>query len=156
MQKFLENLYEAERILKRVDHIVYVTYPVIKDKRLLIQSFIESKNALAKCINSILRYEHIYKRIRISNDPNENLKIFKIKCAPRYNIQVQEIKLILELFDIAKKHKKSTMEFKRKQKIIILSENSKTKILTIEDSKRFLHLSKQILKKTKQNIIYDY
>ena len=149
MEKFLENLHEAEQLIKKIDHMVYVTYPLIQEKRLVLKIISETKNAIIKCINSILQYEYLYKRVRLTKDPKENMKIFKVKCAPRYNISIEEIKLMLELFDLIEKHKKSPFEFKKQEKIVILSENSSPKVIVIENAKEFLALAKGILIKSK-------
>jgi hypothetical protein len=149
MEKFLENLHEAEQLIKKIDHMVYVTYPLIQDKRLVLKIISETKNAIIRCINSILQYEYLYKRVRLTKDPKENLRIFKVKCAPRYNISIEEIKLMLKLFDLIEKHKKSPFEFRKQEKIVILSENSSPKIIVIEDAKEFLALAKGILLKSK-------
>ncbi len=153
MEKFLENLYEAEKIIKKIDHMIYITYPLIQDKRLILKTISEAKRAIIKCINSILQYEYLYKRIRLTKDPKENMRVFKLKCAPRYDISVGKIKIILELFDLVEKHKKSPFEFKKQEKIVILSEDSKPKVIVIEDAKKFLSLAKELLTKSKKLII---
>ncbi len=153
MEKFLENIFEAEKRIQKLDHIVHVSYPLIKDKRLLLRILVETKASIAKCINSILHYEYLYKRIKLSRDPNENLRIFKVKCAPKYDISFTEIKLMTELFNIIEKHKKSPFEFRKDNKIVILSENSTPKVIIFEDTKEFLTLAKVILDKTKRNIL---
>lgn len=149
MDNFLKNLHEAEEIIKRIGHMVYVTYPIIQDKRLILKIILETKNALVKCINSILQYEHMYKHITLSKDPKENMKIFKLKCSPRYSISIAQMNRIFEIFDIAEKHMKSPFEFKKHEKIIILSEDSIPNVITIENSKEFLNLAKEILEKSK-------
>ena len=151
MEKFIENLKEAEKIIKINDHMVYVTFPLIQDKNLLLKILLETKIAIAKCINSILQYEYLYKRIKIYKDAETNFKVFKEKCAPRYKITNQQTNLIIELFDLVEKHKKSPLEFMRNGKIVILSENLIPKTFTFEKTKEFLELSKDILKKTKEN-----
>ena len=155
MEKFLENLYEAEQSIKKIDHMIYVTYPLIQDKQLLLKIISDTKNVIIRCINSILQYEYLYKKIRLKKDPKENMKIFKLKCAPKYNISIEEIKLMLKLFDLVEKHKKSPFEFKKQEKIVILSKNSPPKIIIIENAKEFLALAKRILLKSK-NIIVLY
>jgi len=152
MEKFLENLQEAEKTIQTIDHIVYVTFPLIKDKRLLLKTLLETKIAVTSCINSILQYEYLYKRIRLYKDSKTNFQTFERKCALRYNISKEEISLIYELFDIAKKHKESEMEFVKNEKIIILTENLEPKTLTVEKIKQFLALAKDILIKTKKRI----
>ncbi len=148
--KFLENIYEAERIIRKIDHILYITYPIVKDKRLLLKTLVDTKIAITKLINFILQYEYLYKRIRLYKTPKENLRIFHEKCAPKYKITKQELKLISNLFYIVQKHKESPFEFRKKDKIVILSETSSSQIIVLENNKEFLEVAKQILQKTKQ------
>lgn len=152
MEKFIENINNAEKIVQTIDHMIYVTFPLIKDKKLLIKIILDSKIAVSNCISSILQYEYLFKRISLYKDPKTNFRIFEQKCAKRYQISEEEIKQILELFDIVKKHKESSFEFMKNEKVVILSEDLTQKIITIEKTKEFLILSKNILKKTKDTI----
>jgi len=150
MEKFLENIIAAEKKIQTADHMIYVTFPLIKDKRLLLKILQEIKNALIGCITSILQYEYLYKRITLYKDPKLNFKTFVEKCAPRYQIIKEEINLILELFDFIEKHKESPFEFLKDNKVVILSNNLKPKTLTVEKTKEFLMLVKNILRKTRE------
>jgi len=153
MEKFLENIQEAKKIIQTIDHMLYVTFPLIKDKRLLLKIFLETKTAVAKCINSILQYEYLHKRIILHKNPKANFRTFEEKCAPKYKIKKQEIDLIYKLFDVAEKYKKSSFEFIKDEKLIILSENLKPDVLTIENAKEFIILAKNILNKIKERIL---
>lgn len=150
MEKFLENLQEAEKIIQRIDHMLYVTFPLMKDKRLLLKILLETKIAVTKSINSILQYEYLYKRINLYQNSKRNFEIFQEQCAPRYSITKQEIKLILELFNLVEQHNQSPFEFIKNEKVVILSENLKVKTFTTEKTKEFLLLAKNILKKIKE------
>lgn len=150
MEKFLENIIAAEKKIQIVDHMIYVTFPLIKDKRLLLKILQEIKNAVMDCISSILHYEYLYKRITLYKNPKSNFKIFIEKCAPRYQITKEEINLILELFDFIEKHRESPFEFIKDDKVIILSNDLNPKTLTIEKTKEFLMLVKNILRKTRE------
>ena len=86
MGKFLENIQEAEKNLRTIDHIIYVTFPLIKDKRLLLKVIQDMKGVVTSCITSILQYEYLYKRVSLHKDSKENFKTFTEKCAVRYNI----------------------------------------------------------------------
>ena len=152
MDKFRENFQEANKIISTVDHMLYVTFPLIKDKKLLLKILVDTKIALSKCISSILQYEYLYKRIKLYNNPKTNFKTFEEKCAKRYNLTEQDIKLILELFDFVEKQKKSSMEFMKNGKIVILSPSLQQKTITIEKTKEFLTLTKKILKKIRETI----
>ena len=150
MEKFLENIMEAEKNIRTADHITYVTFPLIKDKRLLLKILQETKNAVAHCISSILQHDYLYKKIELYKDPKSNFRIFIDKCAQEYNITKEEIDLIIELFDFIEKHRQSPFEFVKDEKIIILSNGLKPKTLTIEKTKEFLMLGKNILRKTRE------
>ena len=150
MEKFLENIIAAEKKIQIVDHMIYVTFPLIKDKRLLLKILQEIKNAVMDCISSILQYEYLYKRIILYKNPKSNFKIFIEMCTPRYQITKEEINLILELFDFIEKHRESPFEFIKDDKVIILSNDLNPKTLTIEKTKEFLMLVKNILRKTRE------
>jgi len=153
MEKFLEYIYDAEKKIRVLDHLVYVTFPLLKNKRILLKSLLELKLVLVKCINSILHYDYIYRRIKLVKDPNINFKTFQEKCSFRYGISKDELVLISNLFDLVQKYNQSSMEFMRRENIVILSEDSNIEILTLEKIKEFLFLSKNILKKTKEGIL---
>ncbi|HKZ33662.1 MAG TPA: hypothetical protein VJ142_00280 [Candidatus Nanoarchaeia archaeon] len=152
MEKFLENVQEAEKNLRTIDHIVYVTFPLIKDKRLLLKVIQDIKGVVTHCITSILQYEYLYKRISLHRDSRENFKTFTEKCAVKYNISKEEIRLFMELAEFVEKHKASPFEFVKEEKIVILSENSKPTTLTLGKTKEFLIMAKDILRKTKEGM----
>lgn len=156
MEKFLENLILAEKTIRAADHMVYVTFPLIRDKRLLLKILQEIKNAIALCINSILQYEYLYKRIKLYKDSRLNFKIFIEKCVPRYRITKEEINLILDLFDFVEKHKGSPFEFVKDEKLVILSSGLRPKIMTVEKTKELVSVAKSILKKTREIIKEDF
>jgi len=152
MRKFLENIYEAEKIINKINHMAYVTYPVVKDKKLLLKILVETRVAIARLINSILQYEFLFKRIRIYKDSRENMKTFINKCAQRYNISQNEVNLIIELFDIVNMHKNSTFEFRKHEKLVILNHDSSPKVIVFENIKDFLGVAMKLLENTKKNI----
>ena len=148
MEKFLENIQEAQKTIQVIDHLIYVTFPLIKDKKILTKILTETKNAITNCINSILQYEYLYKKIDLCPNPKTNFKTFKAQCAPKYKITKEEINSIIKLFELVEKHKQSTIEFLKNEKVIILSENLKTETITIEKIKEFFNLSKELMRKT--------
>ena len=152
MEKVLENLQEAERIIKKIDHLLYVSFPLVQDKKLILNAVIEIKNAVKICINIILQQEYFYRRIKLYNQPSINFKTFEEKCSKRYDIGKQEIKLISELFEISEIYKQSPFEFVKNDKIVILSENSKAYSITLGKAKQFLNMGRDILIKTRDRI----
>lgn len=149
MPKFLEYLSEAQRIIKTTDHILYVTFPLIKDKRLLLKILDEIKKALAYTINAILQYEYIFKKITLYKDAKENFETFTKHSAKRFGLNSEEIESTKKIFEITQLRKQSTMEFPREEKIVILSPNLKQTTINLEETKKFLQITKKIIDKAK-------
>ena len=153
MEKFLENLEEAEKIIITADHLIYVTYSLIKDKKLFLKILTEINRAIIKSITAMLQYEYLYKRITLYKDSKTNLETFKTKSAARYNISPEEIKKILELMNLVDEHEKSTMEFVKDDKVIILAKDMKSSTLNLEKLKEFINLAKSILNKVRKILL---
>jgi len=151
MEEFEKNFQTAIKSLKIADHMTYVTYPLVTEQRLLLKIFDEIHKSVINCINTILNYEYLYKRIRIYKDNRDNLETF-IKCAKRYDLNNEQIKKILEILNLHKKHKESAMEFVKKEKIVILSDNLKTQTIDLQKTKEYLFLAKELLLKTKARV----
>jgi hypothetical protein len=151
-EKFIQYLDDSVELLKRADHMIYMTYPIVKEKKLMLKILNEIYTSILKILNSILQYEYFFKRINLYKDSKSNFQTFKEKCAPRYNITEQEIKKISEIFLLVEKHKNSPFEFVKKEKLVIMSENLHTSTLTIEKIKEFLLTAKQLLVKAEKRI----
>jgi len=116
----------------------------------------EIKKSLAYCINSILQYEYIHNKIKLCKDSKYNLKIFTDESSKRFEITKEELKSMLDLFEIAEAHKESPIEILRGDKIIILSDRMKQNSISLEKIKEFLVLAKNILKKTKNKMFPNF
>jgi hypothetical protein len=149
MIKIIENLARAEEITKKTGYLLYMTYPLVKDKKILIRILSEQKRAITQIINSILQLEHSLQRIRLFEDPKANFETFELKCSERYEITKQEINKILELFLIIRRQEECAMEFIRDEKLIFLSEKQEILSVPLDKIKEFQNLAIKILEKTK-------
>lgn len=147
MEKYEESLNKATKEIKIADHILYVTYHIIKDKRLLIKALEQEYESLMNIINSILQYDYLWKRIQLYKDSRLNFDTFINKCSKRYNISEEEIREIKEFLLLIELHKKSPMEFMRREKVIIMSDSLKTNYIDYEKLKKYLEMVKRIIKK---------
>ena len=152
MEKFHQDLKEAIRALQIADHMTYVTFPLVNEQRLILKIFDEIYKSIIKCINAILNYEYMYKRIKLYTDNKENIRTFSNKCAKIYNLNSEQTKKILEILELNKKHRQSAMEFVKKDKIVILSDNLKTKTLDINTVKEYLLIAKELLMQANNKI----
>lgn len=148
-------LEEARRLIKTADHMIYVTYPILKENRLLIRILEQLNNAIFNIVNAILKHEYNFKRIKIYNDVRTNLETLETKCAPRYGIPKENIEGIKHIFRLIEKHKTSPMEFVRQNKFIIMSDNLETENVTLDKLKFFLVIAKDTLKKAENIMISD-
>ena len=151
-EKFQTNLKEAIRALQIADHMTYVTFPLVKEQRLILKIFDEIYKSIIGCINAILNYEYLYKRIKLYRDNNDNMQTFIDKCAKNYTLNNEQIKKIKEILELNKKHKQSAMEFVKKDKVVILSDSLKTQVLTIQIIKQYLLLAKELLMKVNEKM----
>ena len=148
MEKFQENIQQAIKNLQIADHMTYVTYPLVNEKRLLLKIFDEIYKSMINCINAILNYEYLYKRIRLYKENNDNLQTFMTKCAKNYGLTNEQIKKIKEIIELNKQHKQSAMEFVKRERIVILSDNLRTQTIDLQKIKEYLLLAKELLMKT--------
>lgn len=153
-EKHQENLKQAIRSLQIADHMTYVTFPLVNEQRLLLKIFDEIYKSIINCINATLNYEYLYKRISLYSNNKENIRTFTNKCAKNYNLNNEQIKQILEIIELNKKHKQSAMEFVKKNRVVILSDNLKTQTLDINKIKEYLLLAKELLRQASGRMKY--
>jgi len=154
MEKYQESLQKALKNLQIADHMAYMTYPLVRDKRLLLKILDNLYETILHTINSILQYDYLWEKIQLYKDAKSNFQVFREKCAPRYNISREQISEILEVLTLIEKHKKSPLEFARKDKVIIMSNNLKTNIIDIEKIKQYLVLSKKLIEKANSGMAH--
>jgi len=146
-EKFIESLDKASSVLKTADHMLYMTYPLIKEKRLLLKILNETYQAVLNIVNAILQYEYLYKRIQLYKSAKDNFSVFKNQCAPRFQISPEQVSKIREIFELIEKHKNSPFEFVRNDKVVIMTNALKTDTVTIEKMKSYILLTKDLLRK---------
>lgn len=152
MENIQKIFNQAVKELKIADHMTYVTYPLVSEHKLLLKIFNEIYNSITDCIKALLTYESVHKKIQIYADPKDNLQTF-IKLSKQYKLNNEQIKIIVEILELYKKHKKSAMEFVKNNKIVILSDNLQTQTLDLQTIKIYLNLAKALLVKTNKKII---
>ncbi|MAG01895.1 hypothetical protein CMI42_01020 [Candidatus Pacearchaeota archaeon] len=145
MEKYQQHLQDAIKSLKLADHMTYVTFPLINEYRLLLKIFDEIYKSVINNVNAVLCYEYLYKRIRLYDNSEDNLQTFSDRCAKNYSLSNEQIKKILEIIDLNKKHKKSAMEFVKKEKVVIMSEGLGVKTIDLYLIKEYLLVAKEFL-----------
>jgi hypothetical protein len=68
----IEHFNSALKHLRIADHMAYVTYPLINDKKILIKIFVEVYGALNDLITAILLYDAAVNNLKLSKSPKAN------------------------------------------------------------------------------------
>jgi hypothetical protein len=134
---------QSLKSLKIADHIVYVTMPVINDRRLYIKAFLEIYKSVINSINCILFYEG--EKLKFIESESERLQIFLNKYLKNYGFEEDFKQKLTELFGVYFKFKKSEMEFVKNEKFVMLLPGSSTEVLDKKRVKQFLLLAKELV-----------
>ena len=141
---------EAGKKISLADHMLFVTYPLVKDSKLLLAVMENIFLAHTHIMGSLLYYERIYRRVDPFFDTFESkYRLFSEKCAPRYAIETDYLKLMREVKETLTAHKRSPIEFSRKDQFVICSEDYQLKVLKVEDIKNLVSKTKEFFNKIK-------
>ena len=147
MEKFQELRDAAEKKLKLADHILTMTYPMVKDPRLLLSSIENLFLAFTYGMSSLLYYEQLFKRIpQFPDNFAGKFEMFRDECSKRYNIDSEHLKIIQDIKEIIVSHKKSPMEFSRNDSLIICNGNYRMKTISANMIHNYVQKAKLFIK----------
>ena len=152
MEKFQELREIAKKKLQLADHILTMTYPVVNDGRLLVAVAENLFLALTNTMGSVLHYERLFKRIPPFHDNfSSKFNLFK-EYAEKENIDVGYLRLIQNMKNIILKHKKSPVEFTRKDQFVICNGSFKLHTISVNELKDYVSKAKSFLSNTESII----
>jgi len=160
MEKFQTSLIQSKKSLQIADHMIFVTYNVVNDARILLSSVKNIFNSLMSATESLLHYERLFKRIPIfPQNTQSKLTLLKDNCLKTYDLSQNYLYLINELNELLEEHKKSPIEFSRKDKFVICTPNYSMKTVTPKKIKEYITLTKKYIEDiekivTKHNEIF--
>ncbi len=148
MERVYALLERANTSLKTADHLAYVTYPLLKDTKLVVAILENINTTLTLSIEAVIEYERLFKRI-VATPPDfqSKLELFKTTCAPRYNIGREHISLITDVNSVMEARKKGLIEFIRQGKLVVCGTDFRTKTVDHEKVKEYLNKSKNYMLK---------
>ncbi|MBI2671082.1 hypothetical protein HYX18_03855 [Candidatus Woesearchaeota archaeon] len=148
MENIIAILKEANTKLNTADHLAYVTYPVVKESKLLLTTVENLYTALILAMEALLQYDRYYKRISyVPHEFQSKYEIFK-KISMKYNLDRMAIASMLDIRSLLELHKKSPMVFTREQKLVIASQGFNIiKTLNIDMVKRYIEQAKPLISK---------
>lgn len=119
--KYFEDITLFNETMKRLEKLLFIS-KFFKNKKIILTALEEESSAGKILLKSILKYNHAKGTIKLTKDISQNLEILRTKIAKELKIE-EEIEEILDIINLEKKHKKSSVEFMRKSNIFIMDEN---------------------------------
>ncbi|MBW2980222.1 hypothetical protein KY360_02285 [Candidatus Woesearchaeota archaeon] len=149
MEKFLELKEEAIKKLKTADHILTQTYPLVRDSKLLLAVMDNIFLSLTNAMSSLLYYERLSKSIPPFHDNfDSKFNMFASKLVGKHKIKKEHVELLQEVKDIILEHRKSPVEFTRKDCFVICSDDYDMKSISIDKISRYLSEAKSFVEGT--------
>ncbi len=146
MEQFQDELAKGRQHLKTADHLISITYPLVKDSRLLLTAAENVFSAAKQLMASLLHYEAAFKRLpRFKEDYDSMIYWFRSRCMPSYNLSRNYHSVMNDLKRLFDDHNKSAVEFSRKDGFVICSDRYNVRKVTLADLKSYVGIIKLML-----------
>ncbi len=146
MERFQQELSDGRRQLMTADHLVSVTYPLVKDNKLLLIAAGNLFSSAKSLMASLLHYDEAFKRIpHFREEYDSMLYWFRQRCLPYYGLSrdygvaADDLRILLD------EHKASSVEFSRSDGLVICSDSYRIRKITVTQLKSYVEVLKRML-----------
>ena len=144
---------EARQKLKTADHLLTQTYPLVKDPKLLLAVLDNIYLAVTGAMSAIIQYERDHKRIPPFHDSFETkLDLFKFKLAKSRGFSDEDVTLIHTLRSMKMMQERSTVEFPRKDKFVMCTEDYHMETISTEQLLKHIKQTNAFLQKVEAHL----
>lgn len=133
-RKILDDLFNAQEHLGSAEHLIFVSFPITKDPKILVNALISLKKSSLYAISNALKIEKIRGNKNIGSDKEKNFSLFFDVVCKSYEI---DSKSLMDLIDVASRHEHSGFEFSKKESLYILNDDLSLDELNLERVKIF-------------------
>jgi hypothetical protein len=124
---------EAHQKLKQADHMVSVTYPLLKEPKLLLSNLDNLFQGVSLAMKAVLQFERSRRTLPLFGEGfASQFNVFATRIVPQYDINKKYVQFIAHLKEFVDHHKKSAVEFRRKESYVMASDDYDIKALTPE------------------------
>ncbi len=154
MEKIQGARDKAVKNIQFADHLLTQTYPTVNDPKLLLAVLENIFLALTNSMAALLYYEKHNQNIPPFQDTfDSKFNMIKLRVAKNHNITNEELHFILEVKDLVSAHKKSPVEFAKKDAFVICSDKYNLKTVYYDQMKKFLLQTKELVHKMNQSTL---
>ena len=152
MEKLKQLVAEANAQFKKADHLAYVTYPLVRETKLLYAIAEVLYESLHKGVQAVLEYERMYKRIPLVPGTFETeLELFK-DVSGKYGFNRNIVLLMIDLRNLVRAKKDSPVEFVRKDKFVICDDDYTMNVLDISKVKAYVMDAREFIDKLNHRV----
>jgi hypothetical protein len=134
-------------------HLLHVTYPLVRDPKLLKGVINNIVSSMEHGIDAVLAYERQLKLIpHYGEDFQSKFNLFRYKCVKRNKVSPDHMVLLQELREVLQLQQKCPVEFQRGNKYVLATKDYRLKTLSLQDLKAHVRQNKAFLDKIDQII----
>lgn len=138
MDGVAESYQKAVRHLRTADHLLTQTYPFVQDPKLLLTVVENIFLAMSNAMAAALQRELGEKRITPFGDTfEEKLNAVKLHIARPYGLKGEDLTMASEIKSVLLAHRKSPMEFVRKDTFVICGDGYQLQTLSVPQVKHY-------------------
>lgn len=145
MAREKKSFEEAQRQLSLADHLLTMTYPLVKDPKLLVGIMQNISEANNQIIMDVLNMASKSQQIIPTTTFATRFSQFKAVLKPLKIISKEDLEVFQTVHDLEEEHKKSPVTFSRDQKYVLCGDDYTLTTLTEKNLKSFLQQAKKIL-----------
>jgi len=145
---------KARKNVRAADHMATVTFNLFEDPKLLLGAAESLFVAVTSAMTAVLSHKRGRKEIPpFGEDFESTLRAFNRSCVKPLGIEKTHIQMIKDIHRIISEHRKSPVEFIRKDRFVICDGDYRMKTLTIEQIRQYVAWTKEFVRKTEEAII---
>lgn len=139
---------EARRRVKVADHMLTMTYPLVKDPKLLLAVLENVHRSMDTTMAAALAHARDQKKIPLYSDTLEGrYAAYRQHFAQK--TPAEAMRAIGEIKETIKEHEQSPVEFRRQEKFVICSESYKVRTLTQDTLKKYIRIARSFHEHTR-------
>ncbi len=152
-KELIQQLETAKNEVRVADHMLIMTYPLVRDPKMLIAILKKLMKACDIALNVAVKLEYENKKITVlPKDIGSKIKIIGDALHKSYGFERMEIRIIKEIYKIMQEHEAAAIEFTRKEKLIISSEDYHLRTLSYNQIKKYVPLIKSFISKIEKRV----
>ncbi len=139
MTKYLDALQRARFQYDAAFHLLSVTYPMVKDPKLLIGILSNIQISMEAAMEAILVYERQLQLVpHYLDNFQSRFNTFRYKSVRRNKIDQQLVDTMETIQSLLDLHRQSQIEFRKDDRLIILDQDFHVQQLTLLNIREFL------------------